>query len=351
MRAITMAHPLTVFPREFERRFWEDINKRFYTILISSWIIVNGMVTIMGTIEYDSDIFSARARENYLEMIKNNTAVSLLEPIVKDDQEQDDVMSGQDVVTTTPKTVDQASDQPRTVEDQGPSVVEAINDRRAHEASRSEARKQMANEVSGTGILGVLSAGGSGGSGDVVFDAFGDGTGGSSDLDAVISGVGGLATAGTSSRNTVLGSRGSGRVTGSASVDDLLTGLGSSGSTSIGRVGSISMALESARVSGSGSKAVFRSSEEISRVINTHTNAIEYCYKREARLNPNLSGNILLEFIIGANGHVKSTRIIKSTLQNKSIESCIISRVRGWRFKPISKNEGDVAVRQKYIFG
>ncbi len=38
-------------------------------------------------------------------------------------------------------------------------------------------------------------------------------------------------------------------------------------------------------------------------------------------------------------------------LRNKKVESCIIGRIRGWRFKPIDKAEGDVTVRQKYIFG
>jgi TonB family protein len=149
-----------------------------------------------------------------------------------------------------------------------------------------------------------------------------------------------------------LGSRGGGgRVTGSADVNELLSGVGSAGSANIGRKGSISMALETARVSGTGSKAANRSGDELSRVINSHNDAIEYCYKREAKLNPNLKGDILVEFIVGFNGRVKSVRITQSSLRNKKVESCISGRIRGWRFKPIDRKEGDVTVRQKYIFG
>jgi len=111
------------------------------------------------------------------------------------------------------------------------------------------------------------------------------------------------------------------------------------------------MTLDAARVTGTGTKAANRSGEEISRTINTHNDAIEYCYKREAKLNPNLKGDIQLEFVIGYDGRVNAARVTQSTLQNKSVESCIISRARGWRFKPISQAEGDVTVRQKYIFG
>ena len=59
----------------------------------------------------------------------------------------------------------------------------------------------------------------------------------------------------------------------------------------------------------------------------------------------------MVEFVIGYNGRVKNVRITKSSLRNKKVESCMTGRIRGWRFKPIDKREGDVTVRQKYIFG
>ncbi len=62
------------------------------------------------------------------------------------------------------------------------------------------------------------------------------------------------------------------------------------------------MALDAARVSGKGSKSANRSGEELSRVINSHNDAVEYCYKREAKLNPNLKGDVLVEFVVGYNG-------------------------------------------------
>jgi TonB family protein len=209
----------------------------------------------------------------------------------------------------------------------------------------------MEQQVSGTGVLGLLSAGGSGGTGDAVADVLGSAGAGAGDLDAVLAGVGGLATATSGGQRTRLGSRGGGRTTGSADVNELLSGMGGTGSANIGRKGSIQMALDAARVSGKGSKSANRGSDEISRVINSHNDAVEYCFKRESKLNPNLKGDILLEFTISYNGRVVGAKILNSSLRNKSVESCITSRIRGWRFKPIDKKEGDVRVRQKYIFG
>jgi TonB family protein len=140
-------------------------------------------------------------------------------------------------------------------------------------------------------------------------------------------------------------------VTGSADVNDLLSGVGGVASANIGRKGSIKMALDAARVTGTGSKAANRGGDELSRVINSHNDAVEYCYKREAKLNPNLKGDLTIEFTIAYNGRVKDVRVVSSSLRNKKVESCVTSRVRGWRFKPIDRAEGDVKVRQKYIFG
>lgn len=110
--------------------------------------------------------------------------------------------------------------------------------------------------------------------------------------------------------------------------------------------------LKTANLSGSSAlKSTYRNETELSRVINNHNSAIEYCYKREARQNPNLQGDIDVEFTIGYNGRVKSVRIVRSSMYNKKIEKCVTGRILGWRFKPIDPKDGDVKVKQKYIFG
>lgn len=343
------AYRLAGFPKEFERNVWEDLDKRFFLIVFISWFSVYTLAAILGSTEYDAAAHAAKARQNYLEKFYQ---AEIVEPVETAVDEDDALEMGGEEEAAPQEDARAERDRGKQGEARGPSAQEVAEARRASAAARSAARRQMEQQVSGTGVLGVLSAGGGGGSGDAVADVLGEAGGGTGDLNAVLSGVGGLATASSAGQRSRLGSRGGGgRVTGGADVNELLSGVGSSGSANIGRKGSISMALDAARVTGTGSKSANRSSEELSSVINSHNDAVEYCYKREAKLDPNLKGDIQVEFVIAYNGRVKSVRVTSSSLRNKNVENCISGRIRGWRFKPIDRNEGDVTVRQKYIFG
>ena len=315
-------------------------------IMLLSWVFTYGIAAILGSIDYDQDALAESARQKYLDKFFQAQIVS--DAI---DEEEEDTGEGFSEEEEEEPDARAQRDRGRTAETRGPSAREIAAQRRAAAAQRSAARRQMEQQIAGTGVLGLLSAAGGGGSGDAVVDVLGDAGAGAGDLGEVLSGVGGLATATSSGQRSRLGSRGGGRVSGSADVNELLSGIGSAGSANIGRKGSIKMALDAARVSGTGSKAANRGSEELSRVINSHNDAIEYCFKKESKLNPNLKGDCQVEFTIGYNGRVKSVRIVGSSLRNKNVENCITSRVRGWRFKPIDRKEGDVKVRQKYIFG
>jgi TonB family protein len=340
------AFRLTGFPKEFERNFLEDIDKRYMLIMLGSWIFVYGIAIILGTVSYDQEALAAKVRQNYLDKFYQAQIVS--EPVA---QEEDTGTGGGEEEEEPEEDARAQRDKGRTAETRGPSAREIADQRRAAAAARGAARRAMEQQISGTGVLGLLSASGGGGTGDAVVDVLGEAGTGAGDLGEVLSGVGGLATASASGQRSRLGSRGGGRVSGSADVNELLSGIGSAGSANIGRQGSISMALDAAAVSGKGSKAANRSGEELSRVINSHNDAIEYCFKKESKLNPNLKGDIQVEFTVGFDGRVKGVRVVRSSLRNKNVENCISSRIRGWRFKPIDRSEGDVAVRQKYIFG
>ena len=276
------AFRVTGFPKEFERNIWEDLDKRFYLILAGAWIVMILITSYLGSRDWASDELADKIRARYLEQL----GVSVQMDVV-DEETTDEAGPGIGEEQAAEEEDDRAErDAGKREEVRGQSASERAAARRAAAAARGRQRQAMEQAVSGTGILGVLSAGGGGGSGDAVVDVLGGAAGGTGDLDAVLSGVGGLATASSAGQRTRLGSRGGGRASGSADINDLIGGIGAVGSKSIGRSGSIKMALESARVSGKGTKAANRSSNEISRVINSHNDAIEFCYKREARLNP-----------------------------------------------------------------
>jgi TonB family protein len=339
------AFRVTGFPREFERNIWDDLDKRFYLILFGSWLLMILVTGYLGSRDYASEELADKIRARYLQQLGVSVQIDV--------GQEEDIGEGPGIGEEPEEEVDDRAerDAGKREEVRGQSASERAAARRAAASARGRERQQMEQAVAGTGILGVLSAGGSGGTGDAVADVLGGAAGGTGDLDAVLSGVGGLATASSAGQRTRLGSRGGGRASGSADISDLVGGIGAVGSKSIGRSGSIKMALESARVSGKGTKSANRSSNEISRVINSHNDAVEFCYKRESRINPNLKGDLIIEFVIGWNGRIISSKIVSSSINNKNIENCVKGRIRSWRFKPIDKSEGDVTVRQKYIFG
>jgi hypothetical protein len=212
---------LAAFPREFERNIWEDLDKRFLGIVLTSWFFVYLIAIILGSTEYDLAALEAKMRQNYL---KEFYEAEFIEPAETVEEETGLGLGEEPEEAQVDERAER--DQGRSAEARGPSAREIAEQRRAAAAARSQARAQMEQQIAGTGVLGLLSAGGSGGTGDAVADVLGEVGGGTGDLNAVLSGVGGLATATSGGQRSRLGSRGGGRVTGSADVNELLSGVG-----------------------------------------------------------------------------------------------------------------------------
>lgn len=341
-------YKIVAFPKQFEKNIWEGIDRRFYTVLLVSFIFVYSIVIYFANTEYSKEYIEDQIKRKYLQKFYEAELVE--EHIV---EEGEDAGGGAADEGEEEKEDERAKrDEGKRAEATGPSAAERRSMRRQAAAQRGRQRASMDQAVAGTGVLAELSAGGGGGTGDAVFDALGEaGSGGFGNLDKVLGEVGGLQTASSGSRRSKLGARSGGQTRGAVGIDDLIEGgIGQSGSVSINRRGSFSIKMEKGSVSGKGSKSAYRSSDAISRIVNKHADAIENCYKKEARINPNLKGSITVQWTIMYNGKVTKARVLKSDLRNKKVEACIVRRIKSWRFKQITKKEGDVSFRQKYIF-
>ena len=339
---------ITTFPKEFERNIWESLDKRFYIIMLSSLAIVYGVIIYIANLEYSEEYLNEQVKKKYLQKFYEAEFVEDIP--VQEDQ-------GQGGLGEEPEQkVDERAkrDEGRRAEATGPSAAERRAARRAAARQRGQQRAAMQQAVAGTGVLAELAAGGGGGTGDAVYDALGDaGVGtGVGNLDQVLSGVGGLATASSSARRSQLGARSAGGTgPGSAGIDNLIEGgVGASGSVSIKRQGSFAIKIEKGSVTGKAAKSTARSADAIGRVVNKHKDAIENCYRKEARINPNLQGSVAVQFTIAPDGRVRQVRIVKSTLRNKKVESCITRIIRRWRFQKIDKKEGSASFLQKFVF-
>lgn len=338
------------FPKEFERNLFDGLDVRFYIILVSSLIVVYTSVIVLANIEYSEEDLASALKAKYIQKIYDTT---FEEPVIDDTEEDALAIEEEGAGAEEQKDERAQRDEGKRVEASGTSAAERRDQARRSAARRAADRSQMAQQVAGTGILGELSAGGSSGSGDAVYDVLGEsGAGGLGDLDQVLSGVGGLESASSSSRRSVLGERaGGGGRAGRAGIDDLIgSGVGQSGSVSISRNANFAIKGVEGSVSGKGTKSTARSQDAIGRVVGSHADAIENCYKKESRLNPNLKGSVTAQFTISAQGRVTQVRVVDSSMKNRNVETCISRRIRSWRFDRIDAKDGDVTARYKWIF-
>lgn len=90
------------------------------------------------------------------------------------------------------------------------------------------------------------------------------------------------------------------------------------------------------------------SREVIRRVIRRHINEVRFCYEQELNQRPDLSGRVLVSFIISPTGAVQSASVGSSTINNARVESCITQAVRRWTF-PAPDGGGVVGVNYPFV--
>jgi hypothetical protein len=88
--------------------------------------------------------------------------------------------------------------------------------------------------------------------------------------------------------------------------------------------------------------------EEIDRVVKSRSGLIKACYQKELNRTRGLGGKLVVNFVISADGTVKSTRIEggKSSLRNNEVESCVRSNIQRLKFPA----KGGGVVNYPFIF-
>lgn len=89
--------------------------------------------------------------------------------------------------------------------------------------------------------------------------------------------------------------------------------------------------------------------DQIAEVIRRHMGEIVNCYEQGLQRQAKLAGRVNTKFVIGGNGSVTSAQINHSSLKNASVESCVVSRLRSWKF-PRPVNNVDVRVSYPFAF-
>jgi TonB family protein len=95
-----------------------------------------------------------------------------------------------------------------------------------------------------------------------------------------------------------------------------------------------------------------RSAQDVLRIVQSHTRALQDCYKQELRYDSGINGKIVVRFTIDVDGNVKNASVITSSLNSPRMEECILNRIKRWRnFPPCDPSVGDKTYRQSFSFG
>ncbi len=345
----TQGFRLAGFPKEFEKGFWDLFEKRFYTILLITWVVTYLFTLLMTTRDWEiSDQARERIKRSYLQ----NLYAEIITPADAPPETE-----GEGFGSTTEEASGGGEEEisERAQRLVGESSSDRVQRQRAGVGARAAARNQMEQEAAGYGVLAALTASGSGGSGglaytDILGEAGGVGSG-LANAGQLVAGTAALqAATGRGQRSRLAKGGGFGGEVGETGIDELITGTGAGGGASVSRRGSIKLAQET-EVSGTGAASAQRDPETIDAIINQNKASVEYCYQSQLKLDPNLRGEIMLSFDILANGRVGGVKILNSTLNNSKVEQCIIKSVRRWSFPAMTSAQGVVTIRTKFIFG
>ncbi len=208
--------------------------------------------------------------------------------------------------------------------------------------SDSERKAEIKEKVKKTGLLAII---GSKGSNGALRDVLSEG-GLNSDLDKALDSMkgSGLGVAKTGSDLKLGGTRG-GDSYGTADIGAINTG-GPGRGADLGKKQATQVQSDIATGEITASGAL--DSAAIAAVVKSKLSGIKYCYEKELKNNPKLSGKVLVAFTIGETGDVVSYSVLNSTLGNAEAEQCMLRMIRRWKF-PAPKG-GQVTVEYPFIF-
>lgn len=123
-------------------------------------------------------------------------------------------------------------------------------------------------------------------------------------------------------------------------------GGGKAGYGSLSLVGSTGASLipipEEATVDGGLDSSL------IADVVRRNLGQIRFCYEQGLQLNSSLSGRVNVNWVIDGSGRVKIANVKNTSLNNKTVEDCILRRLRTWKF-PIPEGNQEVPVSYPFL--
>ena len=354
------------FPKDFERKLKDVFDRRFVVIWLISFVVHFSTAVYFSINPPHTTIQRAE-----IDRIQKQFATLVLDKKIEETSPEPEIMPTENITTgegnyvtpgnqnnTTTTTKSRAQPAQTGETKVATSVAPGYPGNFSGNDKRSASRKQISQEVSSKGLLGLLTGSGSQTRGESVSDVLGEAANTQTNFDKVMGDLDGLRKSGKSSAGSLL-NQGTGRrsqkgtrSTTGGSIDSLVSGKQQVSSAAIQRKGNIVVEQVSSIADERGIKSESRDPDKVSEIINGHNSSIQYCYQRELRKNQDLKGKLVVRFTVTPAGKVSEVKIVSSTLNNSRIERCVITRIRRWDdFGQIDPSHGDATFRQVYTFG
>jgi outer membrane biosynthesis protein TonB len=137
--------------------------------------------------------------------------------------------------------------------------------------------------------------------------------------------------------------------------------VGTIGGKNGGREGGVGYAVgEHAKLKGQGGSFVAMQTndsvvdegltkEEVGAVIHAHMGEVRYCHEASMLANPKIEGKLMLQFGINPQGIVSTVSVQSTTLPERKLTDCVMTRLKTWRF-PRPKGGIHVTVSYPFLF-
>jgi hypothetical protein len=119
--------------------------------------------------------------------------------------------------------------------------------------------------------------------------------------------------------------------------------IGGTGSGFGGKGFDMSLGGDEAEAIGGLDKAL------IAAVVQANLGQIKHCYEKQLIVDPNIFGKVVAGWTINKDGLVSTSSVKKTTMNNKTVENCIIGKIKNWNF-PKPKGGGQVLVSYPFLF-
>ncbi|KAA0229648.1 hypothetical protein EDS67_10350 [candidate division KSB1 bacterium] len=398
---------ITTFPKEFNRHFWETLDRRFLVILVFV-LMVEPLIIIYnlwnhqpGMNESEMARLQAKYAETFLsEFEVEQPAQSSMTPneLLLYASEYvpsiiDEALGGAGVPTMSPSSRPGAG----TPEARGATREASEVHRRISLAAREKARQALSEEVGRIGLIGLLTSnsnlaepGGQFVSYEPVQDVLEHGIAQANDLEEVLSQVrtlrvprvgqdffgapvggasGGLLGYGGFDPSKVMiaprDMRGERHTASGVQAEEIVTNLAPApkkevrASRTFEKIEPVESLVEEAAIPGIGALARKRMREKASRdpermreIVLSHSAAIQDCYRQALKNDATLKGKVTVRFTVSAAGKVKEASVVSSTFNLPELDVCILRKILRWNdFGRMDPSTADVTLKQVYVFG